>query len=634
MSENLTVNNNDQNQNYIEKNFKNINNNNVKINKNLENIIIQFNLDFEKIRQINNKFITDIKSLLNELNEIIQIIGEKPYINKMQHLLGKSKILLKGIENLLLNNNKLEDNFNSTQINLYNLLEQKSIENDSKENNNLNSEIKFDIKNELIRKDKQISNLNSILLENLKEINKFKRSLFDEKEQKKYLINNSKSFSESLKTLKNLMDKEESIKTKENQLDNTHTIKDINTLKEENKEFSEKNVNLENQITDLNNQLQLKEKEIKIMKENLNKETIMFQEIQKKIKENDYEKLKESLQEKEKIIEDNNTLINKIKKDLDEKTNKIEELNKTIELNNNQVKKLTSILAEKQQSILSSKKELGKQIDNLEKEKYELESQLKEQEQLTLKNMQKLTSKNNAMNKEMQEKINENVNLLTINKNNKNKIDELEKKIVDLNKNINDINTQLIEANSKLKTKEDLLKQFQNQLSNNPSNEFNHNEKNEIEQSQKIEEENNKYKTEIENNKKVIDELNNKILENNKNNKKFNSEKIIPKKNINEIIYIGLKKDDKQNKDNSKIFIEENSKLKKELELLKHEKENIKTHLKQFLANIDIPNNKKDIVNSLIKELDYDENDLKEKIIKYNTEEKKKKGIFGIFGKK
>ena len=314
MSEALTFNNDEKIKNNIENDFTNINNNNLENNKNLENIIKQFNLDFERMRQINEKFITDIKSLLNQLNEIIQIIGEKPYINKMQNLLGKSKILLKGIENLLLNNNEFENNFNSTQVNLYNLLEQKSIENESKENNNFNSDIKFDIKNELIRKDKQISNLKSLLLENLKEINKYKHSLLDEKEQKKYLLNNSKSFLDSLKNLKNSMNKEESIKTKENQLDNINNIKEINTLKEENKQLSEKNVNLENQITDLNNKLQLKEKEIKIMKENLNKETIMFQEMQKKIEESDYDKLKETLQEKEKIIEDKNILINKIKK--------------------------------------------------------------------------------------------------------------------------------------------------------------------------------------------------------------------------------------------------------------------------------------------------------------------------------
>ena len=214
MSEILTINKDEENKNNIENNFKNINNNNIEINNNLQNIILQFNLDFEKMRQINEKFITDIQSLINQINEIIQIIGEKPHINKIQNLLGKSKILLKGIENLILNNNQLEDNFNSTQVNLYNLLEQKSIENDSKENNKLNSDIKFDIKNELIRKDKQISNLKSILLENLKEINKFKNSLSEEKEKNQNLINNSKSFSDILKNLKNSMNKEESIKRK------------------------------------------------------------------------------------------------------------------------------------------------------------------------------------------------------------------------------------------------------------------------------------------------------------------------------------------------------------------------------------------------------------------------------------
>ena len=95
-----------------------------------------------------------------------------------------------------------------------------------------------------------------------------------------------------------------------------------------------------------------------------------------------------------------------------------------------------------------------------------------------------------------------------------------------------------------------------------------------------------------------------------------------------------MKKDEKQIKDNSKNFIEENSNLKNELELIKQEKENIKSNFIQFISNTDIPNDKKEYLNTLMKLLECDENDLKVKIIKHNTEEKKKKGLFGIFGKK
>ena len=155
MSDSLTDNIN--NDNIKEKEIRNNEKNDILIiNKNITKILNQSNIDFEKIRQINDKYIEDINTLINQINEIITIIITKPYINKMENLLGKSNILLKGIENLILNNNDLENNFNLTQQNLYNLLDYKLNE----DNNNSNEFI--NLKNELNKKDKQILNLKNI----------------------------------------------------------------------------------------------------------------------------------------------------------------------------------------------------------------------------------------------------------------------------------------------------------------------------------------------------------------------------------------------------------------------------------------------------------------------------------------
>ena len=133
MSDSLTDNIN--NDNIKEKEIRNNEKNDILIiNKNITKILNQSNIDFEKIRQINDKYIEDINTLINQINEIITIIITKPYINKMENLLGKSNILLKGIENLILNNNDLENNFNLTQQNLYNLLDY----NLNEDNNNSN----------------------------------------------------------------------------------------------------------------------------------------------------------------------------------------------------------------------------------------------------------------------------------------------------------------------------------------------------------------------------------------------------------------------------------------------------------------------------------------------------------------
>ena len=191
MSDSLTDNIN--NDNIKEKEISNNEKNDILIiNKNITKILNQSNLDFEKIRQINDKYIEDINSLINQINEIITIIITKPYINKMENLLGKSNILLKGIENLILNNNDLENNFNLTQQNLYNLLDYKLNE----DNNNSNEII--NLKNELNKKDKQILNLKNIILQNIKEMNKFKLAYSEEKEQKEHFIKNSKSLINSL----------------------------------------------------------------------------------------------------------------------------------------------------------------------------------------------------------------------------------------------------------------------------------------------------------------------------------------------------------------------------------------------------------------------------------------------------
>ena len=67
MSDSLTDNIN--NDNIKEKEIRNNEKNDILIiNKNITKILNQSNIDFEKIRQINDKYIEDINTLINQIN--------------------------------------------------------------------------------------------------------------------------------------------------------------------------------------------------------------------------------------------------------------------------------------------------------------------------------------------------------------------------------------------------------------------------------------------------------------------------------------------------------------------------------------------------------------------------------------
>ena len=307
MSDSLTDNIN--NDNIKEKEIRNNEKNDILIiNKNITKILNQSNIDFEKIRQINDKYIEDINSLINQINEIITIIITKPYINKMENLLGKSNILLKGIENLILNNNDLENNFNLTQQNLYNLLDY----NLNEDNNNSNEFI--NLKNELNKKDKQILNLKNIILQNIKEMNKFKLAYSEEKEQKEHFIKNSKSL---INSLINNINQKEGNKLEKNQKEE-NSKSETNNTEEKNQNSTEKST-----LKEVNKK-ELKKEEM----ENINNP-----------ENNNLQKIKEELEEKSKLIEEKKIIINQLNEQLEEKTKTIDQLNKKIELNTIHIKK-------------------------------------------------------------------------------------------------------------------------------------------------------------------------------------------------------------------------------------------------------------------------------------------------------
>ena len=400
------------------------------------------------IKQLSESNLFNINSIKDISEEIFDITVNKPIPNRISLISKKTSNIIRK-ENTLLNINKeISYNCNKIEEILLNLFRKK---NGDDNNVNFNELIEnFKRRNNEFEKLRKINeNLNN-------ETNSLKNRLNATYPQNKFL-NEELIDIYSVEKLNILSNKKE-IKKKEtkqkipsennSKIDN-RALKDLKEkekqFEEETKKLKEQNLKDKNLISQLETQINKFKSELKSKESSSLDITSKLSKAENELKklQDDYIKLLTENEEKKASIVNKDSLIKDLMKDCDDKKKLIEE-----EKNNNK---------KKDNDILILNKEIEELKQKIGKDKELYETRIKEATDLASKNVPMLTKKFKELMTEIE-----------ILKKNKKNLEQINKELLEEK---NNFNTKLEEANKiakeaqmKLKSKEALIKQIQKRL--------------------------------------------------------------------------------------------------------------------------------------------------------------------------
>ena len=400
------------------------------------------------IKQLSESNLFNINSIKDISEEIFDITVNKPIPNRISLISKKTSNIIRK-ENTLLNINKeIYSNCNKIEEILLNLFRKK---NDNDNNVNFNELIEnFKRRNNEFEKLRKINeNLNN-------EINSLKNRLNATYPQNKFL-NEELIDIYSVEKLNILSNKKE-IKKKESKpkipsennskIDN-RALKDLKEkekqFEEETKKLKEQNLKDKNLISQLETQINKFKSELKSKESSSLDITSKLSKAENELKklQDDYIKLLTENEEKKSSIVNKDSLIKDLMKDCDDKKKLIEE-----EKNNNK---------KKDNDILILNKEIEELKQKIGKDKELYETRIKEATDLASKNVPMLTKKFKELMTEIEILKKDKKNLEQINK-------ELLEEKNNFNTKLEEANKIAKEAQMKLKSKEALIKQIQKRL--------------------------------------------------------------------------------------------------------------------------------------------------------------------------
>ena len=400
------------------------------------------------IKQLSESNLFNINSIKDISEEIFDITVNKPIPNRISLISKKTSNIIRK-ENTLLNINKeIYSNCNKIEEILLNLFRKK---NGDDNNVNFNELIEnFKRRNNEFEKLRKINeNLNN-------EINSLKNRLNATYPQNKFL-NEELIDIYSVEKLNILSNKKE-IKKKESKpkipsennskIDN-RALKDLKEkekqFEEETKKLKEQNLKDKNLISQLETQINKFKSELKSKESSSLDITSKLSKAENELKklQDDYIKLLTENEEKKSSIVNKDSLIKDLMKDCDDKKKLIEE-----EKNNNK---------KKDNDILILNKEIEELKQKIGKDKELYETRIKEATDLASKNVPMLTKKFKELMTEIEILKKDKKNLEQINK-------ELLEEKNNFNTKLEEANKIAKEAQMKLKSKEALIKQIQKRL--------------------------------------------------------------------------------------------------------------------------------------------------------------------------
>ena len=400
------------------------------------------------IKQLSESNLLNINSIKDISEEIFDITVNKPIPNRISLISKKTSNIIRK-ENTLLNINKeISYNCNKIEEILLNLYRKK---NDNDNNANFNELTEnFKRRNNEFEKLRKINeNLNN-------EINSLKNRLNATYPQNKFL-NEELIDIYSVEKLNILSNKKE-IKKKESKpkipsennskIDN-RALKDLKErekqLEEETKKLKDQNLKDKNLISQLETEINKFKSELKSKESSSLDITSKLSKAENELKklQDDYIKLLTENEEKKASIVNKDSLIKDLMKDCDDKKKLIEE-----EKNNNN---------KKDNDILILNKEIEELKQKIEKDKELYETRIKEATDLASKNVPMLTKKFKELMTEIEILKKDKKNFEQINK-------ELLEEKNNFNTKLEEANKIAKEAQMKLKSKEALIKQIQKRL--------------------------------------------------------------------------------------------------------------------------------------------------------------------------
>ena len=400
------------------------------------------------IKQLSESNLLNINSIKDISEEIFDITVNKPIPNRISLISKKTSNIIRK-ENTLLNINKeIYSNCNKIEEILLNLFRKK---NDNDNNVNFNELTEnFKRRNNEFEKLRKINeNLNN-------EINSLKNRLNATYPQNKFLneelidIYSVEKFN-ILGNKKEIKKKEtkQKIPSENNSKIDNRALKDLKErekqLEEETKKLKEQNLKDKNLISQLETEINKFKSELKSKESSSLDITSKLSKAENELKklQDDYIKLLTENEEKKASIVNKDSLIKDLMKDCDDKKKLIEK-----EKNNNN---------KKDNDILILNKEIEELKQKIEKDKELYETRIKEATDLASKNVPMLTKKFKELMTEIEILKKDKKNLEQINK-------ELLEEKNNFNTKLEEANKIAKEAQMKLKSKEALIKQIQKRL--------------------------------------------------------------------------------------------------------------------------------------------------------------------------
>ena len=453
-----------------------------------------------------------------------------------------------------------EDYYNLTtkSIDHYKRNKDKLVEKNYNNYTNIIFEQKDDLKKNLFNNNINISENENFFNQKLKneeneinEINELRNIINIKENEKKKLINNIKNEYIKSLALKNKKIEELEKKEKDNKIELNNKNNKIKKLNDELKDLKDK-INKNNSKFNLKND-KIKEKLPKEINQLKNNNKNMKKEI------NDLKKINKDLNQK-KLNNKNEELKNKIKEinnkndELDNKNKELNNKNEELKINIKELNNKNEELNVKNKEINNEKKELDNKNKQLNNKIEELNNKIKEinnkNEELNNKNKE-LNNKNEELDNKIKELNNKNEELKINIKELNNKNKELNNKIKELNNNINNYINEIKKYENKNKNYEEIIQNYKlkeveinkrNEEINKKEKEYENNfnllkdKENIIEKEIKnIKIEKEKLKKDIEENNRIKKE--NKELEEEINEKKLDLDEILDDiNNLNKII--------------------------------------------------------------------------------------------------
>ena len=592
--------------------------------------------------------ISTINSIKQHSDEIFQIVSGKPTPNRIDLISKRTTTILRKEKTLLNTNKDLSSNIDKLEKILLELL--KNVANSQQ----LNDQDTYkEITESIQRKNNELTKLRNIN-ENLNnEIIKLKNmmkatssfgkfaneDLIDVYQSDKFFIENIKKESKEQTRKKSIANEKKENKTKnaESKGKNAKSEKDNKDKDKDSKE----NKQLQEQIQQHQKTIEQQKEEIQKIKEELslansekeklaeelkNKESSdnsKHAENEKELKklQDDFIKLTVENEERKTSISNKDSLIKDLMKDCDDKKKLIEEGKENIKKQTEEINKLKEEITEKENDLNKVKNEFEEFTKKANVEKEEYEKKIKEQQELASKSVPTLTQKFKELTQEIEKLKKENKEYEIKNK-------ELEEGKENYTKNLEEAQKQAKEAQMKLKSKEALIKQIQKRMGANKgekkegaaaggaSSEEVKKLKDEISSKDEIVAQLNKEKEEMEEKLKnyLVSNPNELVEKMNKKEEEINSQKA----KIEELTKI-INESKSEGGDN-KINMEEELKSKKtKINKLEMKITVAKVNLNKLLGEIKINDDNKLFIEQLMKNLGFDEEEIK-KIIQKTKE--------------